>query len=170
MKLLPLLSLPLALLLSPGAQAADYRAAGHTGLGLGVGTASGGISIKHFLTDGTAVQGVIGAWGGWGYSGLGLSADYLFEMPYIAETDDLDVAWNIGPGLGLGIYSGPNLITVAASGVLGLELGFNPVPIDIVFEYRPTLYLGNSGYYGRHYGSGLGFDPNAFSGHVRWFF
>lgn len=93
-------------------------------------------------------------------------------MPVFAETEPINFAWNIGPGLGLGIYSNPNMLTVAASGVLGLELGFNPAPIDIVIEYRPTLYLGNSGYYNynKHYNRGLGFDPIAFSGHVRWFF
>lgn len=107
-----------------------------------------------------AVQGVVGGWGGWGGGGLGLSADYLFEMPTLAETEPLDIAWNIGPGLGVGLFPAADIVGVAASGVLGLELGFNPVPIDIVLEYRPTVLVVPA----------VAFDFVNISGHVRWFF
>lgn len=138
--------------------AASHRSAGSTGIGLGGGTASAGISAKHWLTKGTAIQGVVGSYGRWeAGSGIGLSADYLFEGPAIATGEVLDLGWNLGLGAGLGIG---NELGVGVSGVAGLEFAFVPAPIDLTLEYRPTLGVA----------PGLGFDLINFSGHLRWFF
>lgn len=144
----------------PARAGATHRSAGHTGVGLGGGTTSGGISVKHFISDSSAVQGVVGGWGGWGNSGLGLSADYLYEMPPIAETTDLTVGWNLGPGVGVGLYAPTDSVGLAVNGVAGIEFAFGPVPLDLVLEYRPTLYLV----------PGVGFDFINFTGHLRYFF
>jgi len=149
-----------ALASAPAMAGATHRSAGHTGVGLGGGTTSGGISVKHFLSDTSAVQGVVGGWGGWNNGGIGLSADYLYEMPALAETADLTVGWNVGPGVGLGLYAPTDSVGLAVNGVLGLELAFGPIPLDLVVEYRPTLSVV----------PGVGFDFINFTGHLRWFF
>ncbi len=114
--------------------------------------------MKHFLTKGTAVQGVVGAYGGWEGGGLGLNADYLIERPPIASGEVIDLAWNFGAGAGVGIHD--NSAAVAVSGVLGLEFAFVPAPIDLVIEYRPTLGVV----------PGIGVDLINATGHLRWFF
>lgn len=151
-------ALALAALL-PTADAAPHRGSGHTGVGLGGGTLGGGVSVKHFLTDTSAVQGVVGAWGGWGVSGVGVSADYLVHFPLLADTPELDIGWNAGPGAGVAVFSSGSA-WFAASGVVGLELGVVEVPLDIVLEWRPTFLIEPV----------TRFDLLSFSGHVRWFF
>lgn len=148
-----------ALLFSTTAMAAPHRSAGHTGLGLGGGTATSGISVKHFMTDRSAFQGVIGAWGGWDGT-LGLSGDYLYEMPALASGEGLTVAWNVGPGVGLGLIPQTDQVALAGNAVVGLEFAVVPFPMDIVLEYRPTFRVVPD----------LAFDPIAFTGHIRFFF
>ncbi len=155
----PLLATVLGLTLSTAAAAAPHRNAGYTGLGLGGGTATSGLSAKHFINSRNAVQGVVGAWGGWEGT-LGLSGDYLYEMPPLATEQGLTVAWNVGPGVGLGLIPQTDQVALAGNAVLGLELAVVPFPMDIVLEYRPTVQVVPD----------LTFDPIAFTGHIRFFF
>ena len=137
---------------------ASHRKAGSTGIGLGGGTASAGISAKHFMSDSMALQGVVGTYGRWNDgNGLGLSADYLLEQPVVASADVVDIAWNVGVGAGLGIGDG---VAIGVSGVAGLEFAIVPVPFDFVIEYRPTFLLIPQ----------PAFDLVTFSGHLRYFF
>ena len=157
----PLLLAASLLLASSSAWAgASHRTAGSTGLGLGAGTTGGGISVKHFLTDGTAVQGVIGAYGGWDGGGLGLNADYLLERPAFATTEPVDIAWNVGLGAGVGLFPKSDVIGVGVSGIAGQEFAFVPIPLDLVLEYRPTIGVL----------PGVGLDLVNFTGHLRYFF
>jgi hypothetical protein len=149
-----------ALASTPALAGASHRSAGHTGVGLGGGTTSGGISVKHFFSDTSAIQGVVGGWGGWNNSGLGLSADYLYEMPALAEIQDLTVGWNVGPGVGLGLYAPTDEVGIAVNGVVGIEFAFGPIPLDLVLEYRPTVNVAPR----------VDFDFINFTGHLRWFF
>lgn len=146
--------------------AARTRTAGSRGLGLGSSTAGAGISGKYFLTDKTSLQGVLSSWGGWGYSGyvgyragLGLNVDYLYEMPVIVEGDAAELAWNIGGGAGVGFFSSATPPWLAAAAVAGLEVAFKPVPIELVLEYRPTLWLS----------PGPAFGLLGATGHLRYF-
>lgn len=149
------------------ADAEHPRTPGNFGLGLGAGTSTAGLSMKYFTTNGTALQGVIGA--GYGHhhhddhvddfhGGLGAGLDFLFEMPYLAEGEDVTLGWNIGPGVG--VWLDDHYAAVAAAGVLGLELGIIPVPLDVVVEYRPRLLLVPD----------VGFDWFEATGHVRYYF
>lgn len=155
----PLLAAVLGLTLSTTAAAAPHRAGGYTGIGLGGGTSTSGISAKHFLNDRNAVQGVVGAWGGWSGT-LGLSGDYLYEMPPLATGEALTVAWNVGPGVGLGLIPQTDQVALAGNAVVGLELAVVPFPMDVVLEYRPTVQVIPN----------VAFDPIAFTGHIRFFF
>lgn len=156
----PAAALGLLLAANPAFAYNNHRYTGKTGIGVGGGATGAGLSLKHFLTDEMAVQGVIGSWGEWGNGGLGLTADYLYEMPVLLDTQLGDLAWNVGPGLGLGVYAPTNSVALTATGVVGLELAFGPIPLDLVVEYRPTLVFVPEVY----------FDPIDFTGHLRVFF
>lgn len=139
---------------------ASHRRSGTAGVGLGGGTTGAGLSAKVFLSDASAVQAVAGPWGGWGNGGLGLSADYLYEMPTIVEGEAAELAWNVGAGAGVGIFSKTSTLGVGVSGVAGLEVAFKPVPLDLVIEYRPTLSVL----------PGVGLDLIGATAHLRYFF
>lgn len=130
------------------------RTGGNLGLGVGGGTWVDGLSIKYFMSGKTALQGVIGAWGyghnyydGYGYYGyygynrgvVGLSGDFLWEQPAIADSEGLELAWNAG--LGPSIQGGDGLFGLGVHGTLGLEFNFKPIPIDLVLEYKPGLIV-----------------------------
>lgn len=144
------------------------RQQGNLALGLGGGTSTAGISAKYFLRESLSLQGVLGAgygsdrWsdgpgGGWD-SGLGLGADLLFEMPAFHETPEVELAWSVGPGVGLWLTD--DWAALAASGVAGFEVNVSAVPIDLVIEYRPRLLVVPD----------LAFDFVNFSGHIRYVF
>ncbi len=137
---------------------AQVRQGGKFGIGLSGGVGVNGLSLKYFMSDANAVQVTAGLYGlGGGFSVLGLTADYLFELPAIAQLGVLDVGWNLG--LGANAVVG-DAFRVGVAGVAGLEFLFNPFPIDIVVEYRPTLAVVP--------------QPNLglvnFSGHARFYF
>ena len=71
--------------------------------------------------------------------GLGLSGDFLLEMPDLFEDDVLNIGWSLGVGGHLGVIGDTNIVGVG--GIAGLEFNFNAAPIDLVFEYRPSLLL-----------------------------
>lgn len=142
------------------------------GVGLGSSNMASGISLKG-AGGSTAYQIVAGAWrGGWVsggrigtyrgyrsyYGGLGVSFDYLYEQPNIASTEPFNLGWNAGLGAGLGI-AGNGLWGLGANGVVGLEFNFNPLPVDLTLEYRPGIYI---------YESGFGIDFVDFGAHLRF--
>ncbi len=150
----------------------SVRRAHAFGLGLGVGTSTAGVSMKYWMRETLAVQGVVGAGfrrddpepsglvesdrGPW-QAGLGLSGDLLFERSSFAAAPDFELGWSFGPGVGL--WLGDEL-AVAVAGVLGLEVGMLPVPIDLVVEYRPRVVVFPD----------PAFDWINASAHLRWYF
>ena len=134
----------------PARQAAAQEAAPAHKYGLGIGSATivNGIDGKVWF-GGTALQAVVGVWGGGGarerfghVRGLGVGVDYLFEMPPIARSAYFDVAWSFGPGAGFGVQTiSGGKPALAASGVAGLEFRFTTIPLELAIEYRPTVGL-----------------------------
>lgn len=112
----------------------DVRTSGRVGLGLGGGPSPYGISIKYFLGPTAAVQASVGSFGRFG---LGVGADLLLELPFLLETDIVDVGWYIGAGSGVGLVAGAGYARV--DGVVGAGLYLNILPIDFVLELRPRL-------------------------------
>lgn len=123
------------------------RDGGHVGLGLGAGTGITGLSLKYMASDVVGVQGVVGgAFGPYDYwrgAGLGTTLDLLFHTPRIVDSNVVDLAFNGGPGASFRFLGDP-AVGVGVHGVLGLELIFEPVPIDLVFEYRPGVLFAAS--------------------------
>ncbi len=153
------LTFALTLTLAATQASAEVRSSGNFGIGLGGGTGASGVSMKYFMADAHAVQGVVGVWGlGRDYGTvIGLSLDYLWEGPSLARGSVIDLGWAIGLG-GFGGFG--DAFWLGASGVLGLEFNFVPVPIDIVLEYRPGLLILND----------LKADLINFGGHIRYYF
>ncbi len=158
--------LGLSLILSAAAWAVEpapaVRGGGHFGIGFGGGTAVSGISGKYFLADAMALQFVVG---GAGYgrddfdSSLGVDVDVLWEMPALAHAAGaFELGWSAGVG-GWAWVGDP--FWLGANGIVGLEFNLEPIPLDIVLEYRPAL---------RVVPDGLGFDLVDFGGHVRFYF
>lgn len=155
----------LALTLAAPARADNIRQSGGLGIGLGSGTLSNGLSIKYFLNDSNALQLVAGTWGGGGikdrfgdFGGLGVGGDYLYELPVLASASFVDIAWNLGAGVGLGLDD--DALGLAGAFIAGLEFNFIPVPLSLVLEYRPTVGVL----------PGFGLDLIDFTGHLRFHF
>lgn len=171
-RLLPLLVIAAVGTVPREAQAIELanfiREANHWGIGFGGGNGPSGLSFKYFLGDDMAIQVVAGGYGwgenGWtdnddfGGAGLGVQADFLFELPTIVMAGDvMELGWSIGPGVWFG--AGPDF-WLGVSGTLGLEFNFIPAPIDLVLEYKPSFKFVDT----------LGFNPISFAGHVRVYF
>lgn len=137
-------------------QAQSIRQGGRLGVGIGTGTSTNGLSLKYFVADTQAFQFTAGAGFGNGYLGAGL--DYLLELPTLADAGVLAIGWNAGLGAGVGIGGG--VLGVGVSGILGLEVLFEPLPIDLVLEWRPTVSVIPS----------VGFGLVGFTGHIRYYF
>jgi hypothetical protein len=151
--------LTLLALLSPLAQA-EAPSSGDFGLGLGGGMISTGISGKVYQGP-VAFQGVVGWWGlgREGADALGLNLDLLKEQPSFAGGGPLKLGWNYGLGGGAVIVDGGGL-GLGASGVAGLEFLIQPIPLDVVLEYRPGLWIVPD----------VDLDLINFSGHIRYYF
>ena len=152
-----------ALVLVPASAMAEKP--GKVGVGLGAGTVSNGLSGKYYMSDKIAAQLIVGTFGAGGASerykdlgGLGVGLDVLIENAALVKTPIFSLDWNYGVGAGLGIRN--DTFGLAAAGVLGLELNFIPVPIDLVVEYRPTLAIQPD----------VDFEPVDFTVHLRYYF
>lgn len=133
--------------------ATPIRQGGNFGFGLGGGTRASGLSFKYFMGDASAIQANVGYT--YGHRGLGVSADYIIELPEFFTNEILNIGAGIGPGVGLSL--GDNYFGASVSGALGLEFNFNVIPIDLVLEWRPTLAIVPD----------VDFDPVGFTGHIR---
>ena len=101
----------------------------------------GGITIKHFLTDKNAVEGI-----GYFYN-RGFRLTGLYEI----HGDINDVAglkWYVGPGAHIGFYNKNKALVTqhpdthvvfGIDGVLGLDYKFNTAPINISLDWQPTF-------------------------------
>jgi len=149
---------------------ASVRRQGSFGLGLGAGTSTAGISTKYWMNELLAVQAVVGAGyhrstdppgsqsasNGW-ESSFALGADLLFEQPSFAAFDEVELGWGLGPGVGAWVGPDP---AVAIAGVVGLEACMTSLPIDVVIEVRPRVYILPD----------PAFQWFSLSGHARWYF
>jgi hypothetical protein len=142
--MLVLPTLLLALTAQTASAANTVREEGNVGLGLQGGSRMvSGFSLKYFLDNDLALEGTLGSFR---YGGFGISGAVLFEMPPLAEDEDFDVAWNLGPAVAFGTYhyggfDSYSYNVVAITAVLGLEMDLNDIPLDIVLEWRPGLYV-----------------------------
>jgi hypothetical protein len=126
-------------------QAQDYN----TGIGLRGGPSSG-LTVKHFLSDKAAFEGIFSSrWGGWNITGL-----YEINKPF--STPRLN--WYYGAGVHLGSWNGDrnpwftdkdNHLVIGADLILGIEYNFTEIPLNISLDIKPAFnVIGHSGFWG----------------------
>lgn len=114
-----------------------------TGLGLRGGYPSG-VSVKHFLSKSSAIEGVLSfGWGGIGITGLYQQHNLIPEVP--------GMTWYYGGGAhfatsGSGALNpwGPestDQVFMGADGVVGLEYVFEGAPISLGVDILPILNI-----------------------------
>jgi hypothetical protein len=130
----------------------DYKTA------IGVKVFPGSISIKHFISDNTAVEGLAYFWQ-YGYRTTG-----LYEIHgNLANVDGLK--WYLGPGAHVGFYntqwkvdypSRPGGVEIGVDGVIGVDYKIQGIPLNVSFDWQPSFNLiGYSGFEGGWGGLGI---------------
>jgi len=141
-----------------------------TGIGLRGGW-EGGLTIKHFIRDDRAVEGILSR--GWGWGGYRVTGLYEIHKPLLT-VEGLD--WFYGVGGHVGSYNGAyygytcyyggyydkhgkwhpgdcraRYVTAGVDGILGLEYQFGELPFSIALDIKPYIdILG----WGDHFGDG----------------
>lgn len=111
---------------------------------LGVKFYPGAVSIKHFVTDKNAIEGIGYFWN------RGTRITGLYEIH-----SDINGAnglkWYIGPGAHLGFYNNKygGGSSVGVDGVLGLDYKVKEAPINFSLDWQPSFEFGNN------YGNGF---------------
>lgn len=113
---------------------------------LGIGLQSGavsGLSLKYFMTQGTALQ--IGLGGSpWG---IGLNLEYLVHPVVLTQGGALTVPLYLGVGVGMGDWKhgywgqGDGVANLNVHVPLGIAFQFSPLPIDIFLQVEPGMNL-----------------------------
>ena len=144
-------------LLMPRDSAAQQgvRESGNIGVGLGGNALGFGVSGKYFIDDANAVQALVGLGSGGG--SLLVSADYLYNFDPFVSKDEVSVGWYAG--FGGGLVLGDSLLAI--TGIVGSDVDLDEVPLDIYFEYRPTLFFGPNG---------SAFRADSFGAGLRYYF
>ncbi len=125
--------------------AQDYR----TGVGVRGGFNSG-ITVKHFLSSSSAVEGIISSrWRGFQLTGL-------YEIHKVAFSTER-LKWYVGFGGHVGFYDGSrtkhywgddgkSYTVVGVDGIIGIEYTFEEFPFNIGLDWKPAFnFIGHSG-------------------------
>lgn len=131
---------------SKSASSSSYQ----TALGVKVWD-GGGISLKHFVSDNNALEGIAYFWN------RGIRITGLYEIHGDFSGAD-GLKWYIGPGAHIGFYNTKygdgNFIGV--DGVLGLDYKFRNAPINISLDWQPSFEFGDGrGFAGSWGGLGI---------------
>ena len=124
---------------------------------LGVKFYPGAVSIKHFVTDKNAIEGIGYFWN------RGTRITGLYEIH-----NDINGApglkWYIGPGAHLGFYNNKygGGSSVGVDGVLGLDYKIKEAPINFSLDWQPSFEFGNN------YGNGFNGNWGGFA--IRYVF
>ncbi len=120
-----------------------------TALGLKVWGDGGGVTLKHFIYNNHALEGIAYFWNG----GTRLTGLYEFHFDFVGAPG---LKWYIGPGAHVGFYNsryydqrypnGPYPATrsfVGIDGVLGLDYKFTGAPINLSLDWQPSFEFGS---------------------------
>ncbi len=131
------------------AQNGDYNTSSSYTTAVGVKFYPGAISVKHFVGDNKAVEGLAYFWN------RGFRVTGLYEI----HGDINDVAglkWYIGPGAHVGFYSSKygGGSSIGVDGVLGLDYKIEGAPINLSLDWQPSFEFANN--YGNGFTGGWG--------------
>ena len=123
------------------------------GTGVGVrGGLSNGITVKHFIGEKTAIEGLLATrWGGFEITGL-------YEIHNAAAFDAPRLNWYYGLGAHIGFWSGKDVgwadddedyTVIGVDGIIGIEYNFKELPFNIGLDWKPVFNLaGNTEFWG----------------------
>ena len=116
---------------------------------LGVKFYPGAITIKHFINDNTALEGLGYFWE------RGGRITGLYEI-HGNINDVAGLKWYIGPGAHLGFYNTKygGGTSIGIDGVLGLDYKFQGAPINLSLDWQPSFEFGNN--YGNGFSGNFG--------------
>ncbi len=136
----------LAIVLALSIQVTNAQSMGRTyKTALGVKFYPGSITIKHFLNEKNAIEGLAYFWD-WGTRITG-----LYEIH-----GDINGApglkWYVGPGAHIGFWNtkyknryGESGAYIGVDGVLGLDYKINNAPINLSLDWQPSFSFGDGG-------------------------
>jgi len=112
---------------------------------IGVKFYPGALTVKHFLNDAAALEGLA-------YFHRGLRVTGLYEIHYDIN-GVAGLKWYIGPGAHLGFFDNQygGGVSVGVDGVLGLDYKFASAPINLSLDWQPSFeFAGEGDYNGFH--------------------
>ncbi len=129
----------------------DYKTA------IGLKLYPGALSVKHFIQDNKAIEGL-----GYFYND-GFRVTGLYELHYDIESIE-GLKWYVGPGAHIGFWNDSwktkypdrnSSLAIGIDGVLGLDYKIKNAPLNISFDWQPSLNIIGYTYFEAGWG-GLG--------------
>jgi hypothetical protein len=120
-------------------EGSDYQTA------IGVKFYPGAITLKHFVNDKAAVEG-LGYFFNDGFRVTGLY-EFHFDISNAAG-----LKWYVGPGAHLGFYNdkynrnnsiNDGGVAIGVDGVIGLDYKIKSAPINLSLDFQPSIEFGN---------------------------
>ena len=109
----------------------EYKTAAGIRLGPNSPAISPGFTIKHFLNENHAIEGILGVADGVGICGL-----YEWHHP-IPSVEHLQ--WFVGAGGFLAFRNSQTLF--GGAGIVGLDYKFAQIPLNISIDWKPELHI-----------------------------
>ena len=140
---------------------ADNFSTEKIGLGIGSGTTTSALTAKKYLQSDKAIQFFFGTKGINSNHNFALGLDGVIEKP-IQEISIGQIFYGFGAGCGIFSYNGFGLpiSSIGFSGIAEFGLHFSTIPLELILDIRPTLFLG----------SGAGLSLFGGGGAIRWYF
>lgn len=113
------------------ASAQNYKTAVGVRLSSNAAAITSGFTIKHFINENTALEGIVGVNNGLGICGL-------YQKHY-----DIGAVQNLQWFAGVGGYVAFRSSTtfVGGAGIVGLDYKFEEIPLNITLDWKPELNL-----------------------------
>jgi hypothetical protein len=108
--------------------AQDYRLAAGIRLSNSTPTLSNSITGKYFITEKSAIEGIVSFGNRFGIGGL-----LEIHKPFSVE----GLSWFYGAGAYVGFQSGDTYL--GPTGILGMDYKFTNVPLNISLDWKPEL-------------------------------
>ena len=109
----------------------SYTTAAGIRLGPNSAAITSGFTVKHFLNEKTAVEGILGINDGVGICGL-----YELHFPIESVTN---LQWFAGPGAYIAFRNSSTYF--GAAGIVGLDYKFEELPLNLTVDWKPELNI-----------------------------
>ena len=116
----------------------SYNSSSNYSTAIGVKFYPGAISVKHFINDNTALEGLGYFWS------KGVRITGLYEIH--GDINSVSgLKWYIGPGAHVGFYDSKygGGSSIGVDGVLGLDYKLVGAPINLSADWQPSFEFGN---------------------------